>query len=245
MRTPSIDNRKGFTLIEVLISMAVGLIVLSSVIGTFVLQRKTYDVQEQVSEMLQNARAAIDLMSREIRMAGYQVVGTAIPTQGASTITFLADVDSDIITTVDTTAAGAGDTSLSVDLEDGVQTVESTDYLWISDGTNTEFIQVDATTPCNITGEPDTIHLSSGLAHGYGVGSLVHTVEQVTYSLNGTTLERNTVPIAENIESLGFTYGSETVTIQLTARTAKQDISYSGDGYRRKTLTATVKLRNS
>jgi type IV pilus assembly protein PilW len=39
------------------------------------MQRKIYDVQEQIVEMVQTARAAMDMMTREIRMAGYNPTG--------------------------------------------------------------------------------------------------------------------------------------------------------------------------
>ena len=65
------NKESGFTLIELLIAMTIGLIILTALSSTFLMQRKIYDVQEQVAEMVQNARAAMDMMSREIRMGGY------------------------------------------------------------------------------------------------------------------------------------------------------------------------------
>jgi prepilin-type N-terminal cleavage/methylation domain-containing protein len=45
------NNREnGFTLIEVLISMVVGLIILGALASTFILQRKSYAVQEQAKD---------------------------------------------------------------------------------------------------------------------------------------------------------------------------------------------------
>jgi type IV pilus assembly protein PilW len=39
-------------------------------------QTRFYNAQEQVNEMQQNARAAVDLMTREIKLAGYKPRGT-------------------------------------------------------------------------------------------------------------------------------------------------------------------------
>ena len=64
-------KERGFTLIELLIGMLVGLIVLGALASTFIIQSKSYDVQEQLAEMVQTARAAMDMISREVRMAGY------------------------------------------------------------------------------------------------------------------------------------------------------------------------------
>jgi type IV pilus assembly protein PilW len=65
------NNDTGFTLVELLIAMTIGLIILTALSSTFLMQRKIYDVQEQVAEMVQTARAAMDMMTREIMMAGY------------------------------------------------------------------------------------------------------------------------------------------------------------------------------
>lgn len=65
----------GFTLIELLITMAISAIVLSAIVATFVIQRKSYVAQEQITEMVQTARAAMDMIGREVRMAGYDPKG--------------------------------------------------------------------------------------------------------------------------------------------------------------------------
>jgi type IV pilus assembly protein PilW len=70
-----LDTKNGFTLLEVLISMAAGSVLLSTVVTILVLQYKTVDVQEQIIEMVQTARAALDMMGREIRMAGLDTAG--------------------------------------------------------------------------------------------------------------------------------------------------------------------------
>jgi type IV pilus assembly protein PilW len=68
----------GFTLIELLIAMALALVIIAALSSAFVSQRKTYAVHEQISEMIQNARAAMDMISREVKMAGYDPTGVGI-----------------------------------------------------------------------------------------------------------------------------------------------------------------------
>jgi len=65
----------GFTLIELLVAMAISAIVLSAIVAVFVVQRKSYVAQEQITEMVQTARAAMDMIGREVRMAGYDPTG--------------------------------------------------------------------------------------------------------------------------------------------------------------------------
>ncbi len=58
--------------------MGIGLVVLTSLSNVFISQRKTYDTQEQVSEMIQGARAATEIISRELQKAGYDPTGAGI-----------------------------------------------------------------------------------------------------------------------------------------------------------------------
>jgi type IV pilus assembly protein PilW len=61
----------GFSLVELMIAMAVGLVVLGAVYSVFIVQNKTFSVQEDVVEMQQSVRAGMDIMAREISLAGY------------------------------------------------------------------------------------------------------------------------------------------------------------------------------
>jgi len=75
MRILSKNRENGFTLIELLIAMALTIVIIAALSNAFISQRKTYAVQVQVSEMTQNARAAIDMITREIKMAGFAPTG--------------------------------------------------------------------------------------------------------------------------------------------------------------------------
>ncbi|MFV9690401.1 MAG: PilW family protein [Desulfobacteria bacterium] len=76
MRPFGSDGTRGFTLIELLISMALSGIVMSAIYTLFISQNRSYSIQEQVSEMQQNARVAMDRIVRDVRMAGYGVVNS-------------------------------------------------------------------------------------------------------------------------------------------------------------------------
>ena len=92
---PSPESDRGFTLVELLIAMAVGLVLLGAMYGVFSMHNKTFGTQEQIAEMQQNARAAMDMMTREIRMAGYNPAGIAFDgiTYSASQLQVKADLD--------------------------------------------------------------------------------------------------------------------------------------------------------
>lgn len=67
----NINSQSGFTLIEVVIAMVVTLIIMVGAYSAFNSQQKSTVVQTNVSDAQQSLRAAIDFMSRDIRMAGY------------------------------------------------------------------------------------------------------------------------------------------------------------------------------
>ena len=73
---PRVDS--GFTLIELMVSIAIGLVVLASVATTFTSQTRAYSAQEQINQMEQNLRGALDIMTREIKMAGYRPNGGTV-----------------------------------------------------------------------------------------------------------------------------------------------------------------------
>lgn len=73
----SYKNCNGFTLVELMITVAISGIIITAIYSAYISQQRTYLAQEQVAEMQQNIRAAIDMMEREIRMAGYDVNGDA------------------------------------------------------------------------------------------------------------------------------------------------------------------------
>lgn len=75
-KTPAVrDDARGFTLIEMMIAMAIGLVVLGAAYSVFTIQYKTFGNQEEIVAMQQSVRAGMDMMAREIRMARYDPSG--------------------------------------------------------------------------------------------------------------------------------------------------------------------------
>lgn len=64
-------NVKGVTLIELLMALVICGIVIAGIYRVFVTQSKVYSVQDQVVEVQQSVRSAMELISRDLRMAGF------------------------------------------------------------------------------------------------------------------------------------------------------------------------------
>ena len=61
----------GFTLVELLIALAIGAIVLATVFSLFLYQQRSYLQQSEMARNQAQLRSALQLMSRDVRMAGY------------------------------------------------------------------------------------------------------------------------------------------------------------------------------
>jgi len=71
------NPRSGFSLVELLVAMAITGVVMAAVFKIYTTQQDSYVLQEQVAEMQQNGRTAKYVMTREIRMVGYDPTGLA------------------------------------------------------------------------------------------------------------------------------------------------------------------------
>jgi type IV pilus assembly protein PilW len=92
-------NNSGFTLLELLIVMAITGIVMAAVYSASKTQQDSYIAQEEVATMQQNVRSAMYYMERETRMAGCHPTQKSISplpgivTAGPNTINFTLDID--------------------------------------------------------------------------------------------------------------------------------------------------------
>jgi len=64
-------NDKGLTLIELLIGLVICAMVVAGIYRLFVAQSRAYTVQDQVVEVQQNIRSAMEVMLRDLRMTAY------------------------------------------------------------------------------------------------------------------------------------------------------------------------------
>ena len=273
MSHPRYKHEVGFTLVELLIATAISGVMLGAMISFFVVQRQYLGAQEQVTEMLQNARAAMDMMVDDIRLAGYAAprsqFGTWITwvspaltsnpqiTQGAGTaadaISIIGSVDApDTPLATIIAAAPAGTVILTLAAGKGSEFNLTTKKLI--------FIGNESAVITGITGDTLSIDTNpasagnQGLTGTYPANTAIALVKVITYQIVDNTLKRNentgggSQPVAENVENLQITQNGNSITVVLTARTSKQDLNYThptaGDRYRRRTLSSEIQLRN-
>ena len=82
-------NDSGFTLIELMITVAISGLVIVVVSWIYTQQQRVRNSQESVVDIQQNLRSAVYLIGQEIRMAGYDPTGKANARITAATTTSL------------------------------------------------------------------------------------------------------------------------------------------------------------
>ncbi len=221
-----IKKNKGITLIELVIALAISSILVAAIYRTFLGQQKTYVVQEQVVDMQQNTRVAINRMMREIRMAGFGNVSSVLPFnaiggpfpniinptnnsnnvgQNDDQITIIGAFEQ--VSTLSTEAAFGSDT-ITLNGNGGEFDTGNRRYICIGG--------IETKTVTNVAG--NTITFTPSLVNTHRVGTPVFKVKAITYRLdwdnnNMPVLRRDDrtdnllgQPVAENIENLQFRY---------------------------------------
>ena len=92
------SKETGFTLVELMAVIFLSGVIMAAIYSLFISQHVAFSAQEQMTEMSQNLRVAMDQMSREIRLAGYKISTSTfngIATAQPATIRILADLNQD------------------------------------------------------------------------------------------------------------------------------------------------------
>jgi type IV pilus assembly protein PilW len=136
-------NNKGFTLAELLVGLFVSGIVMTTILSAYYTQNKSYAVQDQLAAMVQNLRAAMDIMIRETRMAGYDPTGTAdsgIVDPNPTYLTITEDMDGDGSITGDESITysladsdGDGDNDLERNSNLIAENIDALDFVYLDE----------------------------------------------------------------------------------------------------------------
>jgi prepilin-type N-terminal cleavage/methylation domain-containing protein len=266
-------DRKGLTLIELIVALATSAILIAGFYRFFIRQQQTYAVQEQVMNMRQNVRGGINSMLRELRMTGFGGVSMILPvrlTIGGSVVTYPNVINRDTpsqgwVTVI--TGLLTPDSQAARITADGSPTLLTVSNSADFDLGNRKYISVggiESNIITNVNGNQLT--LQNSLIYDPPVGTRVYPVRAVSYGITqGTTnLDRNdntgtgVQHLAENtVESLQYQYldaqGNQTasdalvqfINVTILARTENPDPQYQGgNGYRKREISSNIQLRN-
>ena len=226
-------NKKGVTLIELLIALVISAILVAGIYRVFISTQRSYVVQDQVVEIQQNVRGAINKMMREIRMVNFgrvvsfdelsiSFISNVLPVNGFATVL---TANPDNITIVGgfrqikdaagnpirvgsfTPAPGA-----TISLVDINGNPVATDEF---NGAAHGYLSIGGEESFIVQNQPvgNTNILTLDRAPSNPVGHFVFKVQAVRYFVdNNRVLRRNentgggAQPMADNIESLEFQY---------------------------------------
>ena len=83
MRQPSnglpnaASSERGFSIIELMIALAVGLVLITGMISVFVANNQTANLNQALASLQEDARFALETIGRDVRMTGFQGCTTA------------------------------------------------------------------------------------------------------------------------------------------------------------------------
>jgi len=229
-------REKGVTLIELMIVLVIAAVLVGGVYTLFATQQRSYSVQDQVTGVQQDARAALDIMARDIRMAGGLVGRDGFNVNGAQfAITPTLNGGSggtDSITVVygaEEFLSSTGDPVTVANVDSAQKKVTLTADDGIFDATDGDLFDTDKKKYVAFGGD-DTVYVISSIpsdetltltasppAYLQNVGARVFLVKAITYSISGDMLSLddhiNPVPqplagdgITTVVEDLQFAY---------------------------------------
>lgn len=94
MKNINIKNN-GFTLIELMISLTIGLIIISAISYTFIASNKIFKTQDALSRMQESARIVFDVISKDVNMAGF--TGCAASSDDLNALNAASDWDKNLL----------------------------------------------------------------------------------------------------------------------------------------------------
>ena len=217
-RIPARNRSLGVSLIELMIGMTLGLVVLGAVLYVFAGNRASYRHQEALSAVQEAGRFALEVISYDLRMAGYAGCGniaygqilagvfdnTDVIQGGVNTVTikrgepFVAFLDS---------ISGNDVTLQNIGLLADQPAALHDDQLLITDCTYYEIFSVADLASGGVDAGNHKVKSTGPLARVYQRDSQVMPYRQVVYQVVDEGLRRNGQELVQGVQRLQITYG--------------------------------------
>jgi len=232
-------NRKGFTLVELMVVLVILAVIVVGVFGVVITQNKAYHSEETIIDMQANAQIGLQRISRLLRMAGFGCKDNISSTNQITSFSTVITATNNSTTPDSLTVIGGlkrvgivddGDTTLneqfivttipivrddtskplSYFFDDG-SIAPYKQYFYISPADNNDFLSVSAIDTSSLTNAAGNLTISEG--------DIVYTVRPYTIRLYTDAQGISCLGIddgsgidscADNIEDLQFQYGADT-----------------------------------
>lgn len=210
-------RQRGLSLVELMISIALGMIVILAITYVFAGSRASHRNQESLSAVQESGRMALELLTRDIRMTGFPGCGNLAfldhrspDFSNANVITGVANAAAVVPDTVTLLHGSANLTTVDampatnqLNLVSAVALgpLEVGDRLLVSDCTFTEVVTLSVLPVGNL------ITATAPLGRQFAPGSRVMRLETVAYTVAGNELLRNGQAVAGGTENMKLFYG--------------------------------------
>jgi hypothetical protein len=259
---------KGISLIEILVALIVTGIISAAMFKIYINQHHSWMIQDSMIEMQQNARAAVDELTRQIRQTGYQLPNGLPPLEAYDTNpdTIIIHYNGEECDSPIEHPMPQPSSELRCDGHDvSCFYIGQFAYIWDPDAGEGEFFEITQVQSSSAHIQHNTWPLSKC----YPSGSVVLSLNRVKFYIDrsDTLHPRLMVQLgvyppqiyAEDITDLQFTYTLKNgmvlstppvaddvreVTISVTARTRNPDVEFEDNPYRSQTYHSNVYLRN-
>lgn len=214
--SPRAETRRrksaGVTLIELMVSMVIGLVLIGTLISLYAGTVGTNTVSNAQAEMNEDAQFALKIVASQLRQAGYNPVHpgrtTLNPLPGGFAVFGCDNGFSNPVAAADSAqltcngAASAGGHSI-------VATYEADIYNTIASGG----------IPTNCLGEalPQRSFVDGGVTYNYYVAENRIYVKNNTLYCAGVSAATQEQPLVDNVQRIEFTYGASSPTTTSTA----------------------------
>ncbi|VEN74203.1 conserved hypothetical protein [Candidatus Desulfarcum epimagneticum] len=114
---PNAQPPNGFSLLELILSLALSSMILAAALSTFILQKRVYEKQTRIIDLEENIRAGLYMATSELMTAGFDptgLSGAGIVSARETSLRFTADLN--------------GDGDVSDSNEDIVYALDGTDF---------------------------------------------------------------------------------------------------------------------
>ena len=208
-----LNNQKGITIVELMVSILVGIILIAGATATYIAQQRSFVAQENVSEVNTQPKIAMSMMVDDIRNAGFGAPTDLNTTPINGTTSVISSVDNNAAPDSITIVSGfvqVGTLTCAVNPFDLNACGQAADVITLNGGgiAVNDVISFDGIESAVVTAiAGNNITLDQNLTIAYLVGRPVYLVDDVTYAVDGANnLTRDGVMLAENVEDLQLAY---------------------------------------
>lgn len=202
-------NERGFTIAELLVSITLGGLAMGVLYSAVSNQSHLTRYQVGSADVAENVRGALEMVERELRMAGYGMEG--VPAAALAAVQLLDDPSADLAIEVranfgnvkGTGSASANSTLIDIEQKNPFPAFVSGQRVAIESGLRG---LAEVRTIAAVDSEAGTLTVDAPLTIAYEPGSPVNQIEAVRYRLVDGILFRNQDPAAEQINAMALNY---------------------------------------